>query len=268
MFRTTLAAISLVAVLSLPSAAHEFWIDPQDPAPNAGDTLVADYRVGDLLAGSSLPWLDTMVAEALHHPPEGPPVPLSSLLGDRPALSVDLNTEGLHRITTVTHPAYVTFDFLAAFEEYLDYEGLDLKPDDHVARGLAPMAISEEYIRNARTLVSAGTLERGSADAPTGLDHELVVTGHPFEPGAERIEVTLLWQGRPVPDASVALIRALPGQEGTRRILRTDAKGKVTVPLGGPGGYLLNAVRIAPVDGPGAVRWQSHWASLFFELSR
>ncbi len=268
MFRTTLAAIALAAVLSPPSAAHEFWIDPQDPAPNAGDTLVADYRVGDLLAGSSLPWLDTMVAEARHYPPEGPPVPLSSRLGDRPALSVDLKSEGLHRIATVTHPAYVTFDGLAAFGEYLDYEGLDLRPEDHVARGLESEAISEEYIRNARALVAVGTVAKDSADAPTGLDHELVVTGHPFGPDTEQVEVTLLWQGRPVPDASIALVRALPGHEGTRRILRTDAKGAVTLPIDGPGGYLLNAVRIAPVEGPGAVRWQSHWASLFFELVR
>ena len=267
MTRTSLAALALVAGLSLPAGAHEFWISPRDPDPMPGDRLAADYRVGDLLAGAAFPWLDTMVAEALHFPPEGAPVPLSSRLGDRPALRVDLDRPGLHRITTVTHPAYVTFEGLAAFGDYLGYEGLDLDPEEHVLRGLDASAISEEYLRNARALVAVGAVPDDASDAPTGLDHELVALGHPFAPGAVKLDVRLTWKGRPLPDAPVALIRAQPGDTGTREVVRTDETGTVVVPLDGPGAYLVSAVRIAPVDGPGAVRWQSHWASLSFELA-
>ena len=257
MFKKVLMAAVVTAAFADNAAAHEFWIDPSDAAPEPNSRISADYRVGSLLAGSPLPWLDTMVESAKHFPPDSRPVALTSRIGDRPALQVDLDRPGLHRLTTVTHPAYITFDGLDAFAEYLEYEGLDLDPDEHTARGLDPASISEEYIRNAKTLLAVGAVPEAASDSATGMDHELTALGHPFAPEATALTVILTWRGEPVPDAGVALIRAAPGKTGERKILTTDSEGRVTIPLYGAGDYLLNAVHIEPAEGPGAVRWRS-----------
>jgi hypothetical protein len=48
----------------------------------------------------------------------------------------------------------------------------------------------------------------------------------------------------------------------TRATVTTDSAGMAVIPLGS-GSYLLNAVRLEPVDS-GPVAWQSHWASMTF----
>lgn len=264
--RRLLLATAMLATLATGAAAHEFWIAPRDADPAPGETVSADFRVGTLLEGPPFPWLDKVVASAMHYPPEGAPRPLTSRIGDRPALTFGPVQPGLHLVTTVTHPAYITYDSFDDFAEYLEYEGLDLDPGRHAARGLDPASISEAYVRNAKTLFAVGDLPEGVADLPTGMDYELTASGHPFRQGALALTVILTWMGRPVPDATVIVLRARPGADATRRHIRTGPAGRVTVPLDGPGEYLLSAVRMAPVDGPGTVRWKSHWASLYFEL--
>ena len=50
----------------------------------------------------------------------------------------------------------------------------------------------------------------------------------------------------------------------TRTLFRTDADGRVIVPIMGSGLHLLSAVRIEPVEDSATAVWQSWWASLTF----
>jgi hypothetical protein len=181
-----------------------------------------------------------------------------------------LDQLGLHRFSLITNPAYIVFDDLAEFTDYLAYEGLEEVAKLHRERGLADTEIAESYIRNARTLVQVGPATADQVDAPTGMLFEIVALSNPFVDGLTSLEFSLTWKNAVVAKTQISVFHRPEGAETapdtTRQILNTDSQGRVQLSLEEPGSYLLNAVRIDPVNGPGSVVWQSHWASLTFQI--
>ena len=262
----TIAVAVAGLIAAAPAGAHEFWIDTGAVAADG----VADLRVGQELSGDALPYLDRTI-RAMTHVTADAAHPIAARLGDLPAIAgLDLTADGLHILTVETEPAYIVFDTLPEFIDYLAYEGLSQIAADHLSRGLPETEIAEEYIRNARALVQTGPVRAGDTDRPTGLPFELVVRGTPFGGDQTGVEVLLTWNGVPAPDTQVAMFFVPEGGiapgETRRMLLRTDDDGVAAFALAGPGRYLLNAVRMTPVEGPGSVVWQSYWASLSFDL--
>lgn len=237
-----------------------------DASLNPGQRLQADLRVGQMLSAAPYPWLGHVVDQAWIDGPGGR-TRIDGRDGDLPAIAGSELTTGLHTIVVATRPAYVTFDSLDGFRDYLQYEGRPEIAEAHMARGLAVDAISEEYIRNSRTLIQIGPLDHDATDRPVGLPLEIVVQGSPFESGRTVIEATVRWSGKAEPGASVSLhFKAHGGSSVHREIFKAAGDGSFTIPVLGAGDYLLNSVHLEPVTGPGDVRWRSHWASLFFTL--
>ena len=256
--------------MTTPLAAHEFWIDIGQSHSRVGKNITVDLRVGQDLSGNALPHLDTTTkAMTLVAPTSSNP--LEARLGEQPVISdVPLLEDGLHILTVETHPAYIVFETLPEFEEYLAYEGQSLIAALHRERGLAETEIAEEYIRNARALVQVGPVGEGDTDRATGMPFEIVVAGTPFQKDRSALSVRLEWQGNPVPGVQIALFHlpsdgSAPG-DTLRTLAQTDQNGYADFPLMGTGQYMLNAVRIKPVEGPGSVVWQSHWASITFDI--
>jgi uncharacterized GH25 family protein len=262
--RAVALAVALLQAAG-PAAAHEFWIEPDRPRAEVGETVRAELRVGRVLVGETYPYLsDQIVAARLHAP--GGVTDIAGMEGDLPALSVTPAEPGLHVIAYHAAPAYTVFEELADFAAYLDYEGLGAVAELHKARGLPGTEIAEAYVRNARALLQVGPADPADTDRPTGMPLELVALGNPHAEGTEEIEVQLLWQGAPLPDRQVSVFQRPAETEATRSLLTTDAEGKIVLPLGEEGFVLLNAVQIKPVSGPGSVVWESHWASLTFTV--
>jgi Domain of unknown function (DUF4198) len=255
-------ALALAFLSVTAASAHEFWIESQSPS-------AADIRVGQMLSGQALPYLDTIIRSARHFPPDGAVESLTGRLGDLPALAFDLAVSGMHLITVETQPAYIVFDDLREFDDYLAYEGLQSVSKLHWQRGLPPVKIAEEYLRYARSLVQVGPPSAEDADRPVGLRFELVALQSPFLASTTKVELQLLWEGSPHPNAQIAMFhKASSDGTVTRVLLQGDGKGKATADVQSPGLYVFNAVQILPADGPGNVVWQSHWASLSFMLTR
>ena len=260
------AALLLWGAVATPSAAHEFWIDPAS-APAPGGTASAELRVGQDLKGETLSYLPTVVASMRHHPPEGPARDIAARIGDLPAIDgVAMEADGLHLLTVETMPAYIVFEDMPEFVDYLAYEGWAGLEAAHRARGLPEVEIAEEYLRHARALVQVGAPQPAHVDRPAGLVLELVFDGSPFLPDVDTLPVTLIWQGAPLGDRQVSVFHRAPDGTVERSTAPTDGEGRVEIALDGPGDYLLNAVEIEPAEGPGSVVWQSHWASLAFTL--
>jgi len=259
---------AFVAAVAQPVLAHEYWIEPQKFHPAAATEIMADLRVGSDLSGEAFPWLRQSFRSVLFWPPGAGPVPVSGRMGDLPALRLSPDSGGLHRVSVETTPSFVIYDKPDTFPAYLEYEGLTGVIESHRARGLPETGFGERYVRNARALLQVGPVVDGQADAPTGMPFELVAEGNPYAAGTATIGVRLFWQGAPAADTQVALFFAPPGAarpDGVERSLfRTDADGRVTVPIQGAGLHLLSAVRIEPVDDSAAAVWQSWWASLSF----
>jgi uncharacterized GH25 family protein len=265
----TIAMFACLATAG-PLDAHEFWIDTTLSQATLDENISADLRVGEDLSGTALPYLDKTI-EAMTHVAPSSSGPIEARLGDLPAITdVALKEDGLHILTVVTRLAYIVFETLDEFETYLAYEGLAEIAALHRQRDLGETEIAEEYIRNARALVQVGPVREGDMDRATGMPFEIVVTGTPFATDKRSLTVHLTWQGVGVPDAQIAIFQRKDGrsaQGGTVRTLaQTDQDGYAQFSLDGAGQYLLNAVRAEPVEGPGSVVWQSHWASLAFDI--
>ncbi|MDA8586875.1 DUF4198 domain-containing protein [Rhodobacteraceae bacterium] len=265
-------SLALISVISaaVPSQAHEFWIDPLSGHLDPGDTILAHLRVGENLSGAAYPYVSKTVAEMKHWVPGGV-VPISAREGDRPAINTVAEQPGLHRITVQSHPAYIVFDDMPEFEDYLQYEGLGNIADLHRERGLPGVEIAEGYIRNGKSLLQVGN-DLSVTDQRTDLPFELTVIGNPFDPKHQTIDVELTWNGAPVPGTQVSVFYLPSGgtapDDSERRIFHTNDDGLFSIALSGAGAYLLNAVRMSPVDGPGTVVWESYWASLTFSIPK
>lgn len=257
-------------VWSRPLLAHEFWIEINSTKIDERADISADIRVGEELLGAALPYLDKTIRAMTHDTPEASR-PVSARLGDRPAMNgIDVSKDGLHILTVETYPAYVTFKDISDFEAYLTYEGLFDIIEKHQERGLPAVEISEEYVRNARALVQVGPINDRDVDRSTDMPFEIVVEGTPYAIGQTSLNVRLLWQDAPEPDTQIAFFHlpdggSAPG-DTIRRVARTDQNGGARFMMAGAGEYLLNAVRMEPVEGPGSVVWKSFWASLTFKL--
>lgn len=242
------------------AASHEFWIEAQSAS-------AAGIRVGQMLVGENLPYLDRIIRSARHFGPDGNDT-LKGRQGDLPALSVNLTSPGLHVITVETEPAYIVFDDLTEFGEYLSYEGLQAILDQHQALGLPATEIAEEYLRYARSLVQVGPISAEDADAAVGLRYELIAESSPFGAQNGQVDLQLMWEGTAEAGAQIAQFHKGTSDQAavTRQLLRSDADGKVSANVGEAGLYVFSAVHMLAADGPGSVMWQSHWASLSFTL--
>jgi uncharacterized GH25 family protein len=102
------------------------------------------------------------------------------------------------------------------------------------------------------------------------MPFEIVALANPFLDGLTLLDVSLTWKNAPVANAQISVFHKPEGaktaQDTTRHLVITDDQGRAQLSLNEPGSYLLNAVRIDPVNGPGSVVWQSHWASLTFQI--
>lgn len=241
------------------ASAHEFWIAPTDYTVAPGDAITASLRVGEDFEGAEIPYLEFRSFVLLT--PEGV-THVEGTLGDRPAAQVVAGGPGAAILAYESGGSSITFDTFEPFAAYVAYENQPEIAERHRALGMPETDIREQYIRNAKALISVDGAP--ARDRALGLTFEAVALDTPAEAAAKgAMRVRLLWRGRPVPDHGFNLFRK--GAPDNPTPLRTGADGEAVLPLSGPGTYMVNAVHLTPVNTP-ALHWQSFWASLTFGI--
>jgi hypothetical protein len=257
-----LAVVALIALwLTGPVAAHDFWIEPVTFRPAAGEHVPLKLYVGQHFAGAAVLYNAAQFERYVYADAAGEhSVP--GALGDDPAGSLPATTPGLHAVGFYSKPFEVTFDSAEEFEQYLRTEGLERHLYLAKRRARLGRAIVERYTRCAKTLVLAGGAAPTAADPVFGFPLELVALTNPYQRDAS-VDIQLLYRGQPL---AGALIVAFTKQQPLEKIkLRTDASGRITLPLARPGVWLVTAVHMLPVSWFARVDWESYWASLTFE---
>ena len=270
MKRSLARCMLLAALLPASASGHELWVELLEPPQMAADVR-ADVKVGQDQTGTPLPYLSTTV-DRMVLGLQGDHRAIPAREGDMPMINgAKVTANGLHSVTVWTRPAYIVYDTMAEFEEFLTYEGLDHIPEMHLERGLPEQAIAEEYLRNARALFQVGPVDMSEIDQPLGNAFEITALGNPFSPDAPMLSVFLSYEGNPAVDTQVSVFfrpgGAAAGSPSKRTVVRTDTQGKALIDIRQRGSYLLNAVHMVPAEGPGSVVWRSYWASLTFDLT-
>jgi uncharacterized GH25 family protein len=100
-------------------------------------------------------------------------------------------------------------------------------------------------------------------DRVLGFTLELVAEDRPERLHAgQSLPVRLLYEGRPL---AGALVVARERDDPNAQIdLRSDADGRVMLPLSRDGEWLVKAVHMRPAPADSGADWESLWASLTF----
>ena len=268
----------LVAVLALLGAgvswAHDMWIEPSGFEPGQGTRLAVRLRIGQQFQGDPFPRDPALLLRFAVIGPGGganaAEAPIQGVPGTDPAGYLVTGGPGLYELVYASRHAAVELD-AARFEKYLADEGLEAISAQRARRGQGAAAVKEIYSRCAKSLIAVGGAAAADPrvaaghDRVLGLTLELIPEKNPYSlvPGQE-LPLRLLYRGAPLAGAKVA---ALPKQQPARQVAaRTDAQGRVRLPLGGGGVWLVKAVHMIAAPAGSGADWESFWASLTFAL--
>lgn len=285
--RRTLAAWAFVSCA--PLFAHDFWARPASYRPSAGEPIAVELLVGDHFEGESLARDPGHLVEFVLVDVAGR-TPIVGRDGRAPAGWARIRESGTQVLAYRGARTALELD-AAHFEDYLRHEGLEHVVATRLARGEQDAPGREVYSRCAKAIVHAspasdathisfthdGAHDHGPAAAaadgehtslatqPVGLTLELVPDRDPYTQRAgEVLSFRLLHEGHPVEGVLVAAHHD-PVEDGLVEE-RTDAEGRVTLPLPHAGEWMLNAVHMLPAPDGVDADWESLWASLTFDL--
>lgn len=259
---TTLFAL---LALSLPAAAHDFWIRPADFAPAPEKPMAVHLRVGDAAIGEPVARADKRIVRFVAVDAAGERA-IVGRDGELPAGAVRMGATGVTTLGYHSTPAHLELPG-AKFDAYLREEGLERVLADRRERGEGASPGRERYERCAKSLVRVGGAGRGGGEL-LGLPLEFAVLGDPYDTGAAELELELRFEGRPLAGVRVGVLAL--GDDGSSAespaaelVLESDAAGRVRVPR--EGRWLVAAVHMRRAAADEDADWHSWWASMTFE---
>ncbi len=265
--RPTLSIFASIACITLPAKAHEFWIDPVEYMVQPGDEVVADLRVGTEFDGASQSYIPRNFVR-FQYAQNGAAHKVEGVVGDRPAMRMEAEDEGLMVIIHQTGDMAVTWETWEKFKKFVEHKDADWVIDEHMAKGLPKDGVREVYSRFAKSLVAVGAGE--GKDVVAGMLTEIVALENPYTGNmADGINVGVLYKGKPRAATQVEVFE-LRGGDLRIFTVETNSKGVATVPVKAGYTYMLDSVVLrrtdkTPVNGEPFV-WESLWANLTFEV--
>jgi hypothetical protein len=146
------------------------------------------------------------------------------------------------------------------FSDYLEHEGLEgvAVPDTAEVR--------ERYARCLKTLVQVGNRPSGDLHArPFGQKLEIIFEENPYTlASGDSLGMVLRFDGEPLGRHRWMLLRESPEGEVSSAAGRTDASGRGTVRIEGPGLHVVRALHLLPCAGCENADWEIWWASVSF----
>ena len=256
----------VVASLTLvkPVWTHEFWIEPLDFSLEQSESIAAHNRIGQMLKGDVDPFIaSTFVRFTVTDPEETRTV--EGRLGDRPALKMMPKRGGLHIAAYQSTVSTLTYREPEKFVNFITKEGFPEVQERHAARGLPEKDFREAYTRFGKSLIAVG--DAAGFDRALGLRIEVIALTNPYVESSP-VDVQVLYENSPLADVQIAIFRRDSAGDVTRETLRTDTKGRATIPRKDAAMTLLSAVHMVEPETALAERrdvvWHSLWGSLTY----
>jgi uncharacterized GH25 family protein len=266
-----IAAALALSLLPGAAHAHEFWLAPSAYAAAPGATLSVFAFVGTGFRGEALPYSARRAVRFLLQ--AAAPQDLAPLGRNGELAYAELPLRDDRGLLVAYESSFGSIHLEpAAFDAYLELEGLDGPREERAKLGPARPPGRERYARCAKTWV-AGT-DPARAEKVAGLTLEIVPLADPTTTG--ELTLRVLYRREPLAGALVRAWRqplaagATPANAASRDSVgaqcdgRTDAQGIVRLPLEGTGEWLVSTVHMVPCPEPEAADWQSYWASYTF----
>ncbi len=269
--RTVWRSLMALCLLGVSAAqAHEFWLMPQSFSVPSNQEFQLQLRVGAGWPGESLGRNPAYVERFGFVDAEGERR-IAGQPGGDPAGTVMAKRPGAAWAVFRSKHSEITLE-ATKFESYLRDEGLENIINARRLNGTSDAPAHEMYSRCAKSLLHVGSSGKTPAallKRNTGLTLELIPQTDPLQlRGGGSFTVQLLYLNKPLQGV---LVKALPqtaaDEVKTPQITgRTDAQGRVTLPLSRGGVWLINAVHMVKAPAQLNADWESVWSSLTFAL--
>lgn len=195
-------------------------------------------------------------------------VSIDGKLGSRPAIQLTDIPEGLLVLGYQSVASRLNYSKWEKFQAFADEKGLENALDVHLSRGLSPEKFGEGYTRYSKSLIGVGDAK--GTDRPFGFEAELVANTNPYTNQNNQFDVTLLYQGQPLPDAQIDVFSRSGDGVVDRQTIRTDMNGQARFMTKAGYDYMLDAVIFRePSDvllQRMQVEWETLWANLTFAV--
>ncbi|MCP4076772.1 MAG: DUF4198 domain-containing protein [Gammaproteobacteria bacterium] len=256
----------LIVCLTLISSrgfSHDFWLEAHPFYTKAKKPVDISVHVGNEFIGDSLPNILNWYTDfSLYQ--KNSKTDIKGELGRDPAGYFTPDQTGTYAIGYQSDFSYVEID-PETFIKYLTDEGLDNAIQFRQKNKLTQTIGKENYIRHAKALVQSGDqFGINNSKINMGYELEIIPLSNPYKKNLnDTLKVKILYQNKPVSNILLtAYSKIRPRQTQS---IRSNNKGEASITLDQTGPWLLKAVKIQKIN-DGKANWQSHWASLTFEV--
>ena len=248
------------------ASAHDLYLMPERFHVASGETVGVAVHDGDAFPESEVSASLERLRDASLGGSQGAARVLNLHLdGKRVAGSVTVPGNGDLLLTVRTIPNFIALE-ADKFTAYLKEEGLTQVIESRAKSGDAGKAGRERYSKFAKAILLAGAPDEQYRHA-VGYAIEIVPEKNPYQLKAgDALPVQVLFHGAPAAGLQLEAAWAGAGGSKVQVIGRTDAQGKITVPLASAGKWRLHSLKMERCADASAADWESYWASLTFEI--
>lgn len=183
----------------------------------------------------------------------------------RTVSTVQVPAAGLAILTAQTLPSLIELD-PKKFRSYLEHENLTNALQWREKHKEAAKPGRERYSKYVKSLLQV-TQSDDYFRTRAGLTIEIIPEADPYslQPGAT-LPVQVLFRGAPAVDVAVESAWLEGGKAKMEVFGRTDAQGRIRIPVKAAGPHRLHAIVMERCAEPQAADWESFWASLTFAI--
>lgn len=263
LFRSALFAVSL-CIPAITAQAHEFWISPESYQVAEGEAVVARFRNGENLNGSTLSYIPSRT-NRFEMLVDGEVQAIPGRLGDNPAINVEGLGEGLVILAHETAQQSLTYSEWAKWVKFTDHKALTNGQTGHRARGLPDEGFKEAYLRFSKSLVAVG--DGAGQDRLVGMRTEIVAGLNPYTDDLSGgLPVQVFLDGDPKAGAQIEMFEKDAEGQVTVTLHMADENGQAILPMRPGREYLLDSVALEALEPEkdGDPVWLTLWAALTF----
>ena len=269
LFRTV-GRLAFVFVAAAAARAHDYWFETVPAAPRVGESVAVHLWVGHHMVTEQERKLQLAKTPSFRLHTTGATSDLLAGAKDDalPAARFTAAQAGGYLVAMERNASFIELE-AKKFESYLKDEGLERIVVDREKRDETEKPGRERYARCLKIYVPMGAM-------PAGDDTYRKVVGHLLEivpqrdpatlrPG-ERLPVAVTFAGKPLADATIALLNRSGALTGAQRA-KTDAAGRAEFVVWERGLWVVRMVHMirAPA-GDKQADWESTWGAYSFVL--
>jgi hypothetical protein len=246
--------------------SHEMWLDTTTFQQSVGKDIQISLKNGQMFQGAGLSYFKSRFSDFYYISNEQK-IEIESRMGDTPAATISLNTNGLLTGVYVSKKSTITYKSIDKFANFVSEKGEDWVIQKHGELKFPKNNFKEEYYRFSKILIGVG--DASGSDKNVGLKHELVALTNPYIiSSSDKFFVQLLFNNEPQKNRQITIFeRDIENKVNIRTTLtNSNGIGKFEVTEGHD--YLLDNVILELNDNSeDNVFWKSYWAALTFRAS-